>query len=140
MGNKQGKVKPNEEGRWVEYQKVDGYSYSGVPQYEGTGEYFWKGPEPENGIYPPNPGETPDGILRLKKIKEEAAEREERLAARRKKETRDQQNLLDEEQACKTACDKAVKELRAARQSTQSAGRRKIKKYKQKRRKTYRLR
>ena len=137
MGNKQ--VKP-EEGRWVEYQRSTGFNQQGNEHFEGTGKYFWKGPEPKNGIYPSNPGETPEGILRLKEMNEEAAEREKRIAARRKSETRHQQNLLDEQSACKTACDKAIEDLRATRKSTQSAGRRKMKKYKQKRRKTYRVR
>lgn len=138
MGNKQ--VKPIEIGRWVENKRSIGFNQYQVEHFKGNGTYHWEGPEPSNGQRPPNPAETPEGIARLEQMKEENANRKIREAERRKEETRAQQNALDEDRACKTACAKAVEELRATRKSTQSAGRRKMKKYKQKWRKTYRFR
>jgi len=138
MGNRQ--VKPIEKGRWVENEISTGYNQSGVEHFKGIGTYRWEGPEPSNGPRPPNPAETPEGMARLKKLTEATVETRIKQVNAVKNATMRQQYKQDEDRACKTACDKAVQELRNMRKSTQSAGRRKMKKYKQKRRKTYRVR
>ena len=124
---------------WVENVHETDYGMGQVA-YRPLGTYHWEGPEPPNGR-PQNPAETPEGMARLQKIRNNKAASNAAEKARWAMEAKALADKQEETRVCKEACDAAIAELRAKRASIASGGRRKTKKNRkrsQKRRKSCR--
>jgi hypothetical protein len=124
---------------WVENVHETDYGMGQVA-YRPLGTYHWEGPEPVNGR-PQNPAETPEGMVRLQKIRNNKAASNAAEKARWAMEAKALADKQEETRVCKEACDAAIAELRAKRASIASGGRRKTKKNRkrsQKRRKSCR--
>jgi hypothetical protein len=113
---------PEPQGKWVE--NVQHFNYGGGMM--GTvpiGTWHWEGPEPANGVRPPNPGTTPEFLAakeanRLRKIESNAAYAKSQEDRRKARDEKD-----EEERVCKKACDKAIADLRASRANAIPAAR-----------------
>jgi hypothetical protein len=126
-------------GKWVEDVHETNYGMGQIARnYLGT--YHWEGPEPANGR-PQNPAETPEGMARLQKIRNNKQAANAAEKSRWEREAKARADKAEESRVCKEACDAAVAELKARRASGASGGRRKTRKNrkrKQNRRKSYR--
>ena len=126
---------PAAPGRWIEdTQEYDANRYG--THTIGLGTFSWVGPEPANGVRPPNPATTPEFMAakeqnRLRQIESNAFSAK-LLEDRRK--ARDEKD--EEERVCKKACDKAIADLRASRPTAATLAPRTRKRSTRKQRKT----
>jgi hypothetical protein len=113
-------------GKWVEDVDERNYGYGQIGR-SFLGTYHWEGPEPANGRSQ-NPAETPEGIARLEKIRNNKQAMNAEEKSRVERETKARLERAEELRVCKEACDAAVAELKAKRASLASGGHRKTKK------------
>ena len=93
---------PEPVGKWVE--NVQHFNYGGGMM--GTvpiGTWHWEGPEPANGVRPPNPGETPEAIERRKMKAAQNAANKERSNVEYKLAVKQAEEAAEEAKACKNA-------------------------------------
>ena len=115
---------PEPQGKWVEDTEEYYPNYYGAGmQTRRLGTFSWIGPDPANGVRPPNPGTTPEFLAakeanRLRKIESNAAYAKSQEDRRKARDEKD-----EEERVCKKACDKAIADLRASRSSANAAAR-----------------
>ena len=126
---------PAAPGRWIEdTQEYDANRYG--THTIGLGTFSWVGPEPANGVRPPNPATTPEYLAqkeqnRLNRIESNASYAKSQ-AARRKA----QDEKAEEQRVCQEACDKAIADLRASRPTAATLAPRTRKRSTRKQRKT----
>ena len=129
------KKKPAAPGRWVEDTQEEYINHVGRIN-RPLGTFSWVGPEPANGVRPPNPATTPEYLAqkeqnRLNRIESNASYAKSQ-AARRKA----QDEKAEEQRVCQEACDKAIADLRASRPSAATLAPRTRKRNTRKQRKT----
>ena len=113
------KVEP---GKWVQNTKevnTDGYGR----QTLSLDTFSWVGPEPANGVRPPNPGTTPEALAKKEKNRLARIESNAFYAKSQEARRKAQEEKAEEERVCQEACDKAIADLRASRANAGAAPR-----------------
>jgi hypothetical protein len=107
------------EGKWVQNTRevnTDGYGR----QTLSLDTFSWVGPEPANGVRPPNPGTTPEALAKKEKNRLARIESNAFYAKSQEARRKAQEEKAEEQRVCQEACDKAIADLRASRVTTPS--------------------
>jgi hypothetical protein len=109
-------------GRWVEdTEEYDANRYG--MQTRSLGTFSWVGPEPANGVRPPNPATTPEALAKKEKnrLNKEASNAAYAKSQADRRKARDEKD--EEDRVCREACNKAIADLRASRSSANAVAR-----------------
>jgi len=107
-------------GRWVEdTEKYDANRYG--MQTRSLGTFSWVGPEPANGVRPPNPSTTPEALAKKEQNRQAKAASNAAYAKSQADRRKAQEEKDEEQKVCQEACDKAIADLKARRASINSA-------------------
>jgi hypothetical protein len=111
-------------GKWVEDTEEYYPNYYGAGmQTRGLGTFSWVGPNPANGVRPPNPATTPEYLAQKEQNRQAKAASNAAYAKSQADRRKAQEEKAEEERVCQEACDKAIADLRASRANAGAAPR-----------------
>jgi hypothetical protein len=106
-------------GKWVEDTEESYPKYYGAGmQTRGLGTFSWVGPDPANGVRPPNPATTPEYLAQKEQNRQAKAASNAAYAKSQADRRKAQEEKAEEQRVCQEACDKAIADLRASRATT----------------------
>ena len=109
-------------GKWVEDTEEYYPNYYGAGmQTRRLGTFSWVGPEPANGVKPPNPATTPEYLAQKEQNRQAKAASNAAYAKSQADRRKAQEEKDEEDRVCREACNKAIADLKARRASANAA-------------------